>query len=297
MNDFYIFLSSNVEPRIGSQEQNSIGNFKTNLPYKIELNDDYQVAISDISYTKTWFNIEEDEKFDIQTNSTISDVIQCILPAGYYKDCESLRKALNESIFKETYNFKSISVPPYLLFDDAKQRFILVFGISADTKIKDYYYVYFSKYLSNLLGFTDKEIGVFNSVNYEKFRIKNISMNNKNKTRIAPFLYASYIPKLQKINSIYVYTDLIKPVIVGNNREQLIRQVEVPKDIDFGVDYFKNFRTRFYHPLNHCEFDTIDIKLKDDSGKVIDFKEGCATISLHFKKVDRFESIINELLK
>ena len=296
MNDFYIFLSSNIESEFSSQKHNSIGNFRTNLPYKIELSDEYQVAISDIGYTRSWYNIEEDEKMDIQTNST-TEKIQCILPAGYYKDRESLRKAINESIFKETYNVKSITVPPYLLFDDTKQRFILVFGSAADTKIKDYYYIYFSKYLSNLLGFVDEEIGIFNSVNFEKFRIQNISMNNKNKTRIAPYLCASNIPQLQIINSIYVYSDLIKPVIVGNNRAQLMRHVEVPKGIDFKDNFFINFRDRFYHPLNHCEFDTINITLKDDKGKIIDFKEGCATITLHFKKVDRFESIINELLK
>ena len=51
---FYIHLSSNVDKVSPLQVGNSIGNFVTHLSRKLELSDDWEVGLTDISYTKTW---------------------------------------------------------------------------------------------------------------------------------------------------------------------------------------------------------------------------------------------------
>jgi len=58
IDSFYMFLPSNVED---VTRQNIIAKNVTHLPQTVKLHGDWEVGLSEILYTKTWFNIVEEE--------------------------------------------------------------------------------------------------------------------------------------------------------------------------------------------------------------------------------------------
>ncbi len=63
MNNFYIHLVSNTPNQIVSG--NNIANFITKLPKKINLSDLWEVALTEISYTKSWYNYLKIKKLEL----------------------------------------------------------------------------------------------------------------------------------------------------------------------------------------------------------------------------------------
>jgi hypothetical protein len=304
--DFYVFLTSNVFPDTGSQSENTIGKFITHIPQKLNLNDEYEVAIADISYTKSWFNIPEPQKISIEIIGRQRVVATPItLPAGDYATGAYLAHSINllierekQILMKQLKNFNIMfNSMPKIIYESKTNKFKIEYGRSGrliftdNTEGTNYPIVtFFSDYLSEVMGFFTKDIGYLTFENYEIYKNKSISQNSTT-------LDANYVPQMSTIHTLYVYSDLIRPRIVGNVMAPLFRQIEVPNEITFGQDVFIKYRKRFYHPLNHFEFDTIQIVLKDDAGKDIDFKFGRVTVSLHFRKTKNFEKFLKTINK
>ena len=86
------------------------------------------------------------------------------------------------------------------------------------------------------------------------------------------------------INNLNIYCNLLKPVSVGDVDVPLLRSVAVNPDDPFGkyVEYEPHIRE--YYPLLYHEFENIEIDIKSDEDKTIDFKFGQVYLSLHFRK-------------
>jgi hypothetical protein len=86
------------------------------------------------------------------------------------------------------------------------------------------------------------------------------------------------------IHSLLLYCDLIRPVLVGHREVQLLRNVEIPNNIQFGDQIVLKYQTPYYYPLLRHEFDSIEIDTKDDSNRQINFQFGRLSLTLHFRK-------------
>lgn len=88
--------------------------------------------------------------------------------------------------------------------------------------------------------------------------------------------------------SLYVYTDLIEPSIVGDVETPLLRIV--PIDLN-NYSYYRtksvNFSPTRFLPLLRSSFQTIRIDLRDSLGNPIAFEHGRLIVTLHFKRVTR----------
>jgi hypothetical protein len=51
--DFYVFLTSNVETHLSSHFPNKIGQFYTKLSEKLYISDEYEVALTEITCTRS----------------------------------------------------------------------------------------------------------------------------------------------------------------------------------------------------------------------------------------------------
>ena len=80
-----------------SYEGNTLAIFKTFLPKELLLDGEWSVGLAELHYTKSWFNVPQDEYlsiFDTESNMMTSPTK---IPAGWYDD-KSLLETLQKSI-------------------------------------------------------------------------------------------------------------------------------------------------------------------------------------------------------
>ena len=99
---FYIFLPSNVSS--GDYFENKIGNYTTKLSTRICLQDSYEVAMTEISYTKSWYNLQEDSYISIKKYGALTPYPTMVedeyvrIRAGCYENIKSLIDKINSEL-------------------------------------------------------------------------------------------------------------------------------------------------------------------------------------------------------
>ena len=158
--NFYIHLSSNVDRVSPLQVGNSIGNFVTHLSRKLNLSDDWEIGLTDISYTKTWYNIMNDEYITMQFSDAKfkkKEYVFLALKAGNYDTPESICKNINQ-VLEYNLNFfineLEIESFPRLEYHKESNRIKMIFGTQQDD---NFYYMHFSNFLASMLGFLDSQ--------------------------------------------------------------------------------------------------------------------------------------------
>jgi hypothetical protein len=96
------------------------------------------------------------------------------------------------------------------------------------------------------------------------------------------------------MDSIYLYCDIIKPMLVADTEAQLLRSVLIPNNLKFGDRINPQLNTYYYLTLIKNEFDSIEIDVKDKTGRTIDFGFGNINLRLHFRQK---QNLYNELCK
>ena len=423
--NFYIHLSNNIIATSPQEMGNTIGCFNTRLNRRLNLNEEWEVALTDISYTKSWYNIMEDQKLYIMDEQNDLTLLDEVLPAGNYETIDELIEVINAlyaEVLKYQRNIK-VKYPPFLSYNKPENKIRVRLGSLSDDK---YISPIFESYLAHFLGLTDsqnrqyplsyepiknikliplsqirsepirepialpsaqesvqnkppiedevtiKVVTVKNSDSLNESSDPNIwiidesklsrpltehekknmgpmkgiltaqeyidmerKFNNSDDTNngqmqsTAPYMIsasnnlpvnntivisnkptneisvidelvnATYIDGFKEVSlhgtirSLYVYCGIIKPVLVGNYEVPLIRRVEIPTNKFFGETCEINYTNPQYYPLVAHEINAIEIDIKDDTGKTIDFAFGRTAVTLHFRKKlhNVFESV------
>lgn len=96
---------------------------------------------------------------------------------------------------------------------------------------------------------------------------------------------AKYPPDLSAgFGSLYIYSDLVQPQIVGGSLVPLLRTV--PIEGKFGDNVNKVFLDPHYLPLRTRNFDSIEIAIKDDSDNLVKFNFGKTIVKVHLRRSD-----------
>ena len=79
--------------------------------------------------------------------------------------------------------------------------------------------------------------------------------------------------------SLFVYCDIVEDVVVGDVKAPLLRTVNIDG---------KDMVSRIYHTVQYvsmqrCQFDTIEINIRDDTGRRVPFQRGKVIVTLHFR--------------
>ena len=81
-----------------------------------------------------------------------------------------------------------------------------------------------------------------------------------------------------------VYSNVGDYMTVGDTRCQLLQSVEIPSTAKTGDQLVKRYDNPDYVPLHSLFIPAIEIEIKDDAGKPLEFEFGRVTVRLHFKK-------------
>ena len=94
MTSFHMILPSNSSMK--TYPENILNHYVTALSNRIELNGDWEVALSEILFQRTWYNIQEDEY--MLNIITPGNEIDMFLPEGFYSDVYQLVDGCNRMI-------------------------------------------------------------------------------------------------------------------------------------------------------------------------------------------------------
>jgi len=157
--NFYVHLPSNVLPTSPTEVGNTIGNYVTRLAQKLNLSEEWEVALTDISYTKSWYNVIKSQSISI-TFQTEEYILDEELPAGNYETpeliCNAINKIVENGIKKLTINEK-IKLYPQLIYNKESNFVNMKCGyIEGDTQLSNYIWLRFSPFLAGMLGLLDR---------------------------------------------------------------------------------------------------------------------------------------------
>ena len=289
--DFYVTLPSNVKSQ--TSHVNTVANFVTKLPHRIRLEGEWEVGLAEISYSISWYNLSQDCRIKL---CTIDDTSKKMLvkdgqtiPAGRYDNLKELTdriKQASQNYYRDTSGRPLMLITqPNLLYDENTRRITIVHGLK--TLNTEIIFLCMDRYLCMKLG-----------INYErlKSRIKKTiayyaRAKNKGVDLTVPTVnerttYAERPVELNAgIQSLFVYSDIVKRTIVGDITAPILRLVEVPSDAEFGKQVVLHYASPHYQPLAVKEFETIEIDIRDDVNERIAFEFGRTICKLHFRKV------------
>ena len=101
---------------------------------------------------------------------------------------------------------------------------------------------------------------------------------------------ASLPPKISRLNEIYVYTDIIDIVLVGNTQAPLLGYF--PVQSKWGSTSYWNFNPPYYVKVKENTIRTISIKLCDKTGETIKFESGTVICRLNFRRIGLMRGIL-----
>ncbi len=274
---FYLTLPSNVK----GLTDNKISNYVTYLPQTLKLGDNWEVGLAEITYTKSWYNVEGKHRFTIVNEAGFSIETQATLKPGYYENIELLCDEINREIRELADVFEYDGIPPRMGYLPAEHRVIQQSGGNKAAKML----IHLGRELETMLGFQNEE-------DYEKIKNKMqkdslhseplvlLYEHTKTMGRTAPHLF----DLKAGIHALMIYSDLVQPSIVGNTYSQFLRSVQVDNSSKFGDDINIIFTKPYYFPLSCNEIDRILINIKDESGQDIAFRFGRVVTTLHFRQ-------------
>ena len=269
---FYVELSSNTR-----YQYNTIGNFSNRVQLLHPLDGDWEVAMTEIFYTKSWKNVAKNcavtlEKMFETPKPAISykpvygyfpqkdEERKGILRSGYYENI----KDLCEEIEKEMLPFqKDCKFLPKFVFDKVTQNVLIKPGMNKRNTL--------------MLPRLNHELaGIFG---YDYYSTKHPKHNED--MLLVPDRPADITAG---ITSLFVYCNLIVPQYVGDTRAKLLKTVIVPRNKKFGETISVVYPTPNYVPVLTNDFESIEIDIKDDTNTPIYFMFGRTRVKLHFRK-------------
>ena len=295
--DFYIHLLSDSSSKYFPQ--NVTSEFTTRLAQEEVLFGEWEVALCNIYYHRTWVNIAtpEDGKLDIilyeRTGSGDMDKRQrnvAVLEAGSY----STPKALISAIYD---NFKFIQ-----RWDSAKTEDKNYFALSEILDIshnpstnklsfalKENEYAChgisfnFSDTLLDLMGHMELMDGSGARLKAVALKLQNDP--NDNNAQHARKTLSRTTNMQAGIHNLFCYSSLVQNTTVGDVQVPLLRIVPVRGDV--GDYLYETFEDRQYIPLQSNNFNSIQVLIGDRFGNRVKFSHGSAPVILvlHFKRV------------
>jgi hypothetical protein len=246
-NDFYLTLPSNASSDLFTN--NLPGEYRTKLAYPVTLRGKWECALAEISYPRSWNLITEDAELGCQVRG--KEARNITIPKGFYSSVkeviDEIRGQWDETereSFEMLYNPKT-----HLLIIYVKPGCLLVWQHND---------------LSKVLGILGNRDWIRSPV----------MIGSKRHT-------AGPLNMDLDLHSLYVYTDVIAPSLVGNTCVPLLRIV--PVDGKYGDVVMKTYDKLHYVPLRSSTFECIEINIADNSGKMVQFEFGRVVVKLHVR--------------
>ena len=240
--EFYLVLPSNSS--MITHPNNTLAQYITNVPRRINISGVWECGLTEIHYPHDWYNVRNARLTVEHDGNMETDVC---FEDGYYHSPEALATTLNGD--------KPGRVK--FAYEPVTQKFIAL--VKSKTK--------FTLYgdLPDILGF-----GAWSGDSTTSLTSSARSM----------FVRASSVVDLRRgFESLYVYSSIVEPRIVGDKIAPLLRIVPITGR------HGEMVTTRFDHvqyiPVLSREFGSVETEIRDDTGRPVPFERGKVTVTLH----------------
>lgn len=310
MGDFYVTLFSTSSEAY--YPNNMTNSFTNHLSRPIHLSSDYLVSLSEISLpstscmnnitygnNKVFISTEVDFKLsEFEGPKTIKTQFVIELDIGVVKNIEDLVNIINkhfiqksrcEKLFEIEKSSGKVLINQKIIegFDETSGEPTVVCREADGSE---------PVYQNFVLEFTKlKWIKDFEKTS----KLSNLRLKIYLQNRLAMML--GYNPKLELIgqipniprldfgypDEILVYTDLIKPQLIGHSFTQVLKSIPIEHHHHSEIKSInRSFNNECFMKLAKHQFQTINIELRDRAGNLIPFHSGYnVTLLLHFKKM------------
>jgi hypothetical protein len=252
MSHFYVTLPSDSSANYFPN--NTVARFITKLPERIRLEGEYEMALAEIIYPHTWYNVDnQDEKYWLAAIGVGRDnILKVDLPSGYYANGSAIATMLNREFSRSAPNVKV-----EFTYNEVIDRFALsvqstgpqVFGMSEE--------------LRRYMGF---DLSCFISPDSKAF--KTLAKRSFDANRA--------------LHLMYVYCDVATHTIVGDTKTPPLWVCNVTGN--HGDTIRETFLHPHYVPVGRREFDTTEIAINNELGKPMPFQFGKSVVVLHFRR-------------
>jgi hypothetical protein len=254
--DFTVTLPSNVKSKF--HLDNASGSYKTTLARDLDIRyGEYMVALLSIQYDKSWSLFGSDSFFGYarfrsdQEGRTIHKIRISSFP---FHSPEDMVSFLQTTLIKfVTSNFLSIS------YDKNSNRVSFVAGVECGM-------IFASDDLQKAMGF--------------KYPVM---MFKKKRDDLRLKITGDYRPRVDFVDELRILSNVVEPRMINDEVRPLLRTIQ-PK-VESRATGYEEVKHPLYLPALPLSANTIEIKITDSRGKIIEFGYGKVSIDLHFKRI------------
>ena len=305
--DFYLTLLSNASMKM--YPDNTLAHYITDLPRRIDLTGEWECGLAEIQYQHTWYNIGMyDTWFFLNETIAMGLTPSAKISAGYYKSPMTLMNHVNKGL----NTMVTDKVRAKLRYSAIIQKMTLHMTPGTEFTVPH------RSALGRMLGFEPSVVSSPPSLASEGPSVlgsimaaittatemtstdENQRLGGKNvgltpsatvflppkETADGPYTYrkeAEHVVQMnQGFDTIYVYTDVVESRIVGDSVAPLLRAL--PVGGSHGETVSDRFTNIHYVPLLYSHFKSIEIDIRDDTGRRVPFEYGRVTVTLHFRR-------------
>ncbi len=310
-NSFYMYISNNL-----NNEKLSGANFVIKLPETFILTNDYEVGLVEMFYTKDWLNIPDEQCIEMSCDKYFDFPPFVCIEADNYDSIVNLIDDINYVINDNRTYYNFIIVPSLEIVGG---KIVLRPGIcnrKPDDGLRspplEHHLCFptFPQYLSEVLGFVNKENQKLSKDNFMEFVLIDRSKQDKlmyTSSEVIEHLYYDYESdllvaqrpyKIPKISFLNIQTNIVTPSINGNKYEKTLANVRVPTDIKQDHYIRESVDNPLYQEISHTEIKEILIQILDEQGCFIKFKQNSQIhLVLEFRKKNEYWEPIRSILR
>ena len=295
--DFYLTLPSNASMKMFPD--NTLAHYITDLPRRIDLTGEWECGLAEIQYPHTWYNIGKYDTW-VFLNETIAMglTLSAKISAGYYKSPMTLMNHVNKGLNtmvteKVRAKLSYTAITPKMTLHMTPGTEFTVPHRSALGRMLGFEPSVVSSPPSlasagpSVLGSVMSAITTTATATEMTSTDENPRLGGRNigltpsasvflppkETRDGPYTYrkeAEHVVQMdQGFDTIYVYTDVVESRIVGDSVAPLLRALPVGgSHVETVSDRFTNIH---YVPLLYSPFKSIEIDIRDDTGRRVPF--------------------------
>lgn len=255
--NFYLTLPSNSS--FEYFPGNKTTNFTTQLPQRISLSEEWERAVVEFHYPRTFLNVNASNNI-IYYGQSKGKLKKYKLPVGNY---------FASDIIEKINTHPEISFFLTLQFVDSKIKTFPVKWKNTGTSMND----------TTFKAFEINEVTLSPNLALQLGFNMHDNLMDEQTARREPAI-ALGVP-----NQIYLYCDVTEPQYVGDTCAPLLRIIHVDQsDYIFGTQMVSHFDSPHYVSVLRKEFETIEIDLRTDTGSAVPFLFGTCCCKLHFRK-------------
>jgi len=259
---------------------NTIAKYITRLPKPLEFDSEWEVGISEIIYPRTWYNVLTRQCYGYVTNGEHNVTSRLWVPEGYYDNVAEMLDAIAT---------KSFPLTRTNLVEDSDEDMEDTVSFVVDMLDKDDNNTMVYRHVDGVeFGVVRRTQKVFirlpQNVNLEISKTFAQTLGFENRKFVGGNEYVSTFAAdiNRSFATMFVYCDVVRESIVGNTTVPLLRTLNV--EGRYGDIIQKTYHTPIYVPLQRSYFDSIEINIRDDTGRLVPFESGKAIVTLHFRR-------------